>query len=76
MGYLRIKELLKEQKKSKYWFIKHMEGSYRSLSNMMDNKTTSIRFDTIDKLCDIFNCETGEIIARKKDENEQTLKEV
>ena len=53
-----------------------MEGSYRSLSNMMDNKTTSIRFDTIDKLCDIFNCETGEIIARKKDENEQTLKEV
>ena len=73
---INVDQLLKKQKKSKYWFIKHMEGSYRSLSNMMDNKTTSIRFDTIDKLCDIFNCETGEIIARKKDENEQTLKEV
>ena len=45
-----------------------MEGSYRSLSNMMDNKTTSIRFDTIDKLCDIFNCEVGEIIERKKND--------
>lgn len=75
MVQLRIKELLNEQKKTKYWFIKHMEGSYRSLSNMMDNKTTSIRFDTIDKLCDIFNCEVGEIIERKKD-NEQTLKKV
>jgi len=75
MVYLRIKELLNEQKKTKYWFIKHMEGSYRSLSNMMDNKTTSIRFDTIDKLCDIFNCEVGEIIERTKD-NEQTLKKV
>jgi len=75
MVQLRIKELLNEQKKTKYWFIKHMEGSYRSLSNMMDNKTTSIRFDTIDKLCDIFNCEVGEIIERKKDD-EQTLKKV
>ncbi|MCI8618116.1 MAG: helix-turn-helix transcriptional regulator [Clostridia bacterium] len=68
MVQLRIKELLNEQKKTKYWFIKHMEGSYRSLSNMMDNKTTSIRFDTIDKLCDIFNCEVGEIIERKKND--------
>lgn len=68
MVHLRIKELLNEQKKTKYWFIKHMEGSYRSLSNMMDNKTTSIRFDTIDKLCDIFNCEVGEIIERKKND--------
>lgn len=75
MVQLRIKELLNEQKKTKYWFIKHMEGSYRSLSNMMDNKTTSIRFDTIDKLCDIFNCEVGEIIERTKD-NGQTLKKV
>ncbi len=75
MVQLRIKELLNEQKKTKYWFIKHMEGSYRSLSNMMDNKTTSIRFDTIDKLCDIFNCEVGEIIERTND-NEQTLKKV
>lgn len=75
MVQLRIKELLNEQKKTKYWFIKHMEGSYRSLSNMMDNKTTSIRFDTIDKLCDIFDCEVGEIIERTKD-NEQTLKKV
>ena len=68
MVQLIIKELLNEQKKTKYWFIKHMEGSYRSLSNMMDNKTTSIRFDTIDKLCDIFNCEVGEIIERKKND--------
>ena len=68
MVQLRIKELLNEQKKTKYWFIKHMEGSYRSLSNMMDNKTTSIRFDTIDKLCDIFNCEVGEIIEGKKND--------
>lgn len=76
MVCLRIKELLKAQKKSKYWFIKHMEGSYRSLSNMIDNKTTSIRFDTLDKLCNVFDCEIGEIIERKKDENEQTLKKV
>lgn len=66
MVYLRINELLKEQKKSKYWLIKNMSCNYRSLSNLMNNETNSIRFDTIDKLCSIFNCEIGELIELKK----------
>lgn len=66
MVYLRINELLKEQKKSKYWLIKNMSCNYRSLSNLMNNETNSIRFDTIDKLCNIFNCEIGELIEFKK----------
>ncbi len=66
MVYLRINELLKEQKKSKYWLIKNMSCNYRSLSNLMNNETNSIRFDTIDKLCNIFNCEIGELIEFRK----------
>ena len=76
MIQLQIKELLKKQKKTKYWFVKNMEGGYQSLTRLMNNETSSIKFETLEKMCDIFNCETGEIIARKKDENEQTLKEV
>jgi len=36
----------------------------------MNNKTKGIHFDTIDKLCDIFNCEVGEIIERKIEDHE------
>lgn len=66
MIYLRVNEILKEQKKTKYWFVKNMEGGYQSLSNMMNNETTSIRFSTLEKVCTILNCTPGELIEIKK----------
>ncbi len=66
MIQINVKELLKKQNKTKYWFVKQMEGGYQSLTRMMENQTTSIRFDTLEKMCDIFDCEIGDIIVRKK----------
>lgn len=66
MIYVRINEILKEKNKSKYWFVKNMEGGYQSLSHLMDNKTSAIHFETIDKLCQILECEPGDIIKRKQ----------
>lgn len=82
MIYVKINELLTKKKKSKYWFIKHMTGNYQSLSNLMNNKTTGIKFETLDKLCEVFECEPGEIIVRKKyskrkkAKNEQVTKKI
>lgn len=45
MIQINVKELLKKQKKTKYWFVKQMEGGYQSLTRMMENQTSSIRFD-------------------------------
>lgn len=66
MIYVRVKEILKEKNKSKYWLIKNMECSYQSLSNLINNETISIHFDTLEKLCEILECEPGDIIVRKK----------
>lgn len=67
MVYFKIKEILKKKNKSKYWFIKNMEGSYQSLSNLMNNKTKAIRFETLEKACNLLDCEIGELITFKKD---------
>ena len=64
MIYLRVNEILKEKGKSKYWFIKNMEGGYQSLSNLINNETVSVHFETIDKLCKVLNCEPGELFKR------------
>ena len=32
-----------------------MEGGYQSLTRMMNNETNSIKFDTLEKMCDLFN---------------------
>lgn len=80
--YVRVKEILKEKKKTKYWFVKKMEGGYQALSHLIDNETISIRFETLEKMCDILDCEPGDIIIRKKSirkkvkRNEQTFKAV
>lgn len=82
MIYVRVNEILKEKKKTKYWFIKNMEGGYQSLSHLMDNTTTGIKFETLEKMCTILECEPGDIIVRKKSirkkvkRNEQTIKAV
>ena len=82
MIYVRVNEILKEKKKSKYWFIKNMEGGYQSLSHLMNNETVSIRFETLEKMCSLLDCEPGDIIVRKKvirkkvKRNEQTTKAV
>lgn len=66
MIQVNVKELLKKQKRSKYWFVKNMEGGYQALTRLMENQTNSIRFDTLEKMCDLFDCEIGDIIVRKK----------
>jgi len=59
---IRIAEILEEENKTKYWFIKQMEGNYRAMDNLVSNKTKSIHFDTIEKACKILNKEPGDII--------------
>lgn len=77
MIYVRVADILKEKKKTKYWFIKNMEGGYQSLSHLMDNTTTGIKFETLEKMCKILECEPGDIIIRKKlNKNKQTSEKI
>ena len=61
----RIFELLKEKGKTKYWLIKNMEGGYQSISHMMNNETTGIKFETIEKLCKLLECEPNDLFKIK-----------
>lgn len=66
MVQVNVKELLKKQKKTKYWFVKNMEGGYQALTRLMENQTKAIHFDTLEKMCNLFDCEIGELIIIKK----------
>lgn len=55
-GIYKYKRITKEKGKTKYWLIKNMEGSYQSISHMMNNETTGIKFETIEKLCKLLEC--------------------
>lgn len=66
MVYINIKEILKKKGKSKYWLIKNMQGGYQNISAMMNNETTGIKFETIDKLCKILECTPNDLFKIEK----------
>ena len=39
-----------------------------NLSILKTNKAKAIRFSTLNKLCEVLNCEPGDILEYKKDE--------
>ena len=72
MLFVRVKEILEEKNKTKYWFVKNMDGSYQSLTKLLNNETTSIRFETLEKMCNVLECEPGDIIIRRKNSKRRT----
>ena len=49
MVKLRILEILEEQGHTKYWLYKRMDMmSYRNFKNIIDNETSSIRFEILE----------------------------
>lgn len=65
MVRLRILEILEEQNHTKYWLFKRMDMlSYRNFQNIIENKTNSICFETIDKLSSILDVPIGELFLK------------
>ena len=61
MVRLRVLDILKEQNHSKYWLYKQIELSYQNFNRMVQNETSSIKFENLEKLCSILNCSIGDL---------------
>ncbi len=68
MVQLNVKEILKQKGKSKYWLFNEMNNigtiSYSNFNALVEMKTKSIKYDNIDKLCQILGCEISDLISR------------
>lgn len=59
---LDILSLLKTQGKTKYWLWKQLGMSYQNFNRMINNETKSIRYETLDALCAIFDCTPNDLL--------------
>lgn len=66
MIHIKIDEILKEKNKTKYWLIKNIKGSFQSISKLINNQATGIKFSTLEKICEILECDIKDIIEIKK----------
>lgn len=58
---LRILEILKEKGKTKYWLYNQLELSYQNFNNIVNNKTTAIKFENLKAICDILGCTPNDL---------------
>lgn len=71
---LRILEILAEQNHTKYWLYKRMEMSYQNFNKIVNNETSSIRFDNLEKLSTVLNCPIGDLFEIIDDSSESSKK--
>ena len=68
---LRVTEILKEKNKSKYWLFNKLNDieniSYSNFNNLVENKTQSIKYSNIEKLCKILECEPNDLFISSED---------
>ena len=60
---LRILEILKEKGKSKYWLYMQLGLSYQNFNKLVNNQTSSIKFENLQSLCDILSCTPNDLFA-------------
>ncbi len=65
---LRIKEILEEKGKSNYWLSQRLGMCYRTYHNIVTNQTSAIRFDTLERLCEILEVPVGELFEQINDD--------
>lgn len=60
---LKINEILKEQGKTSYWLGKQTGISQNNIGKICNGETSTIRFDTIEKICKALNCSINDIFV-------------
>lgn len=64
---LRVKDLLEEKGRTKYWLYKQLGMSYQNFSRMINNETKSIRYENIETMCLLFGCTPNELFEFTED---------
>ena len=58
---MNIQALLDEKNKSRYWLVKQMQTTYKTVNKLCDNTLTGLQLETIEKLCQILECEPNDL---------------
>lgn len=58
---LRVLDILTERRLSKYWLNTKLGLSDRNMNNMLMNRTRAIRYENIEKLCEILECTPSDL---------------
>ncbi|MGN1143122.1 MAG: helix-turn-helix domain-containing protein [Anaerovoracaceae bacterium] len=59
--------MLEKHGKTKYWLYKQLGMSYQNFNKMVNNETKSIKYETLDAMCALFNCTPNDLLIYDQD---------
>ena len=65
---LRLDRMMVERKMSLNELAERVGISNVNMSKIKNNKVTAIRFSTLAAICEVLNCEAGDILEYQKEE--------
>lgn len=65
MVKLNVLKILKKKGKTKYWLYNQMDMTYTNFNNLVTNKTKPIKYQNIEKLCNILDCSPNDIFSNE-----------
>ena len=60
---LRVNEILEQQGKTPYWLGKQTGISQNNILKICNGETSTIRFDTIEKICKSLDCSINDLFV-------------
>lgn len=60
---LKINEILEQQDKTIYWLSRQTGIAQNNMGKICNGETSTIRFDTIEKICKSLNCSINDIFS-------------
>lgn len=73
MIVFHIKELLTKNKMSRYKLEKYSKLSYERINDYYFGRVKSIKVEELEELCNLFNCNTQDIVEFKKNKKNNTV---
>lgn len=67
MLQFRIDELLKKNERSAYWLAGKLDMDYHNVKKLVDRETEMVRFETLEKLSDLFQVSIDELFDKYED---------
>lgn len=58
---MNVQKLLDEKHRTRYWLVKEMQTTYKTVNKICDNTLTGLQLETIEKLCEILECEPNDL---------------
>ena len=64
---MNVQQLLDKKGKTRYWLVKQMQTTYKTVNKICDNTLTGLQLETIEKLCQILECTPDDLFTITND---------